>query len=70
MKISKGTTVYPSDLGQYNFHYPKMDDPYTLSMDIDVKVLHWIRYDKLTPVEVISPKNYLPYAVLWIKEPR
>ena len=69
MKIRKGTTVYPSDVGQYNFHYPRKSEPYVLSMDIDVKVLHWVRYDKLVPVEVTSPKNYLPYVVLWIEEP-
>ena len=69
MIIRKGTTVYPSERGHYNFHYPQKDRPYELSLDIEVKDLHWVRHDSLIPVEVISPKNYLPYVVLWIEEP-
>ena len=69
MRIRKGTTVYPSEHGHYNFQYPRTKDPYTLSMDIEVKDLHWVRHSDLIPVEVISPRDYLPYVVLWIEEP-
>jgi|21_taG_2_1085346.scaffolds.fasta_scaffold03266_10 hypothetical protein len=69
MILPKGTTVYPSERGHYNFHYPQKDKPYELSLDIQVKDLHWVRQDNMIPVEVISPKNYLPYVVLWIDPP-
>jgi len=69
MIIRKGTTVYPSERGHYNFHYPKKSDPYQLNIDIEVKSLPWIHEDGVTPVEVVSPQDYLPYVVLWIKEP-
>jgi len=69
MIIKKGSTVYPSERGHYNFHYPKIDEKYTLNMDIDVEVLHWRRPEGLIPVEVVSPKNYLPYTVLWTEKP-
>jgi hypothetical protein len=69
MILPKGTTVYPSERGHYNFHYPQKDNPYELSLDIQVKDLHWVRQDNMIPVEVISPKNYLPYVVLWVDQP-
>ena len=70
MIVRKGTTVYPSVKGEYNFHYPQIEDPHVLLMDIEVNRLHWaVRCDKI-PVKVCSPENYLPYSVLWIEMPR
>jgi len=70
MIIKKGTIVYPSKLGQYNFHYPQLESPLELTMDVEGKKLSWVSHNSaLYPLEVISPKGYLPYTVLWIKEP-
>jgi len=70
MIIKKGTTVYPSKLGQYNFHYPQLESPLELTMDVEGKKLSWVNHNSdLHPLEVVSPKGYLPYTVLWIKEP-
>lgn len=69
MIVRKGTTVYPSERGHYNFHYPKKTEPHVLLLDVQVKDLHWVRQGNMIPVEVISPKGYLPYVVLWIEEP-
>ena len=69
MILRKGTTVYPSARGHYNFYYPRKTSPYILSMDIEVKDLHWVRQGNMLPVEVVSPKDYLPYVVLWIEQP-
>ena len=68
--IKKGTLVYPSEIGQYNFYYPQIEKPHTLSMDIQVSKLHWAVRDNKTPVKVCSPENYIPYGVLWIEMPR
>ena len=71
MIIKKGTILYPSTLGQYNFHYPEVENPLELTMDIKVKLLSWVNHgSNLQPVEVVSPQDYLPYTVLWIKRPR
>jgi hypothetical protein len=67
--LKQGTTVYPSKLGHYNFHYPDLDTKYELTIDITVKDLHWIGYDNFIATEVISPEKYLPYVVIWIKKP-
>ena len=69
MILRKGTTVYPSDVGHYNFYYPRKAAPYVLTMDIQVKDLHWVRHGNMLPVEVVGPKGYLPYVVLWIDQP-
>tara|TARA_R100000995_G_scaffold24146_1_gene10400 strand:+ start:6588 stop:6815 length:228 start_codon:yes stop_codon:yes gene_type:complete len=70
MKIKKDTIVYPSTMGHYNFHYPKLDEEYVLTMDIEVSHLHWAESEGLFPVKIISPVNYLPYKVLWVSVPR
>ena len=68
--LRKGTVVYPSEIGEYNFHYPQTQDPYILTMDIQVSKLHWAVRDNKTPVKVCSPENYIPYSVLWLETPR
>ena len=30
MIVKKGTTVYPSVKGEYNFYYPQIEDPHIL----------------------------------------
>jgi len=69
MIIKKGTTVCPSKIGHNNFHYPDVSKEYVTSMDIEVSRLYWALRDDKTPVEVISPVDYLPYKVLWIELP-
>ena len=69
MIVKKGTTVYPSIKGEYNFHYPQIEDPYVLLMDIEVDRLHWAERDNKVAVKVCSPENYIPYSVLWLKMP-
>ena len=69
MTIKKGTTVYPSVKGEYNFHYPQIEMPHILTLEIQVKKLHWAVREGKTPVEVVSPENYLPYKVLWVELP-
>ena len=69
MIIKKGTTVYPSEIGQYNFHYPQNEDPYILTLDVKVDKLPWASRNNKTPVKVCSPENYLPYSVLWLETP-
>ena len=69
MVIKKGTTVYPSKLGYRNFHYPQNEVPYVLTLNIEVKTLHWSVREGKTPVKVVSPEDYLPYKVLWIELP-
>ena len=69
MIIKKGTTVYPSIKGEYNFHYPQIEDPYVLLMDIEVDRLHWAERDNKIPVKISSPEDYLPYSVLWLETP-
>ena len=69
MIVKKGTTVYPSEVGQYNFHYPQNEEPYVLAIDIQVSELHWSKRNNKTAVKVCSPKNYLPYSVLWLETP-
>jgi len=70
MIIKKGTTVYPSKLGQYNFHYPQLESPLELTMDIEGRSLSWVSHSsELHPLEVVSPKGYLPYTVLWVRTP-
>jgi hypothetical protein len=68
--LKKGTVVYSSVVGQYNFHYPQVKDPYILTMDIKVSRLHWATQEGLSPVKIISPINYIPYKVLWVSVPR
>ena len=70
MIVKKGTTVYPSEIGQYNFHYPQDKDPHILTLDVEVVKLHWAIRNNKTPVKVCSPENYLPYSVLWVEAPR
>ncbi len=69
MIVKKGTTVYPSVIGQYNFHYPNINDPFILSMNIEVEKLPWKTTSKKIPVKISSPENYLQYKVLWIELP-
>lgn len=69
MTIKKGTTVYPSKIGHYNFHYPNTNDPFTLTMNIEVEKLSWKTSTRKTPVKISSPENYLQYKVLWIELP-
>jgi len=69
MIIKKGTTVYPSVIGQYNFHYPNTNDPFILTMNIEVEKLTWKSTSKKVPVTISSPENYLQYKVLWIELP-
>ena len=69
MIIKKGTTVYPSEVGQYNFHYPLEEDPYILTLDVRVDKLHWASRNNKIAVKVCSPENYLPYSVLWLEMP-
>ena len=69
MIIKKGTTVYPSVIGQYNFHYPNNNDPFILTMNIEVEKLPWKSTSKKVPVTISSPENYLQYKVLWIELP-
>ena len=69
MNIKKGTTVYPSKIGHYNFHYPNTNDPFTLTMNIEVEKLSWKTSTRKTPVKISSPENYLRYKVLWIELP-
>ena len=67
--LKRGTIVYPSKLGYYNFHYPDLDNKYKLTMSIKVKDLHWVGYSEFIATEVIDPEGYLPYVVVWIKRP-
>ena len=69
MVIKKGTTVYPSEVGHNNFYYPHIDNPYILTMDIEVERIAWTPREEKYPVRVCSPENYLPYKVLWIELP-
>ena len=69
MIVKKGTTVYPSVIGQYNFHYPNTNDPFILTMNIEVEKLPWKSTSKKVPVTISSPENYLQYEVLWIELP-
>jgi len=69
MNINKGITVYPSKLGKYNFHYPDKNNPYILNINIKAEALPWVATGKCIPVKVISPSEYLPYEVLWVKSP-
>ena len=69
MIVRKGTTVYPSVIGQYNFHYPNTNDPFILTMNIEVEKLPWKSTSKKVPVTISSPENYLQYKVLWIELP-
>ena len=69
MTIKKGTTVYPSEIGQYNFHYPLEEDPHILTLDIKVDRLPWASRNNKIAVKVCSPENYLPYSVLWLETP-
>ena len=47
MLLKKGTVIYPSHIGYYNFHYPDIDKKFELMMDTTVKDLPWASYDKL-----------------------
>ena len=69
MIVKKGTTVYPSVIGQYNFHYPNTNDPFILTMNIEVEKLPWKSTSKKITVTISSPENYLQYKVLWIEQP-
>ena len=70
MIIKKGTTVYPSTFGHYNFQYPDTVNPYVLTIDITASVLPWTRASTgKIPVRIISPENYGQHKVLWIDEP-
>ena len=69
MIVKKGTTVYPSKIGYHNFHYPETEVSYVLTLDIEVKRLHWSVREGKTPVKVVSPEDYLPYKVLWVELP-
>ena len=68
-RLKQGTLVCPSKLGHYNFHYPDLDNALELARDITVKDLHWIGFDDFIATEVITPENYLPFVVIWIKKP-
>lgn len=70
MILKKGTTVYPSKLGQYNFHYPEVENPLQLTLNVETKQLSWVNHgSEFLPLEVVSPQGYFPYTVLWIKRP-
>jgi hypothetical protein len=68
MIINKGTKCHPSVIGHYNFFYPDFNKTYELSMSIEVKALTWKGFGDHRAYEIISPENYLPVKVLWIKE--
>jgi len=67
MTITKGTKCRPSVRGHYNFYYPDTNQEYELSMSIEVNRLSWTGYDGYKAFEIMSPKDYLPMKVLWIK---
>tara|TARA_R110002110_G_scaffold24292_1_gene91219 strand:- start:754 stop:966 length:213 start_codon:yes stop_codon:yes gene_type:complete len=69
MLLKKGTVIYPSHIGYYNFHYPDLHKKYELTIDTTVKDLPWAEYDNFIATQVVSPKDYLPYAVLWVEKP-
>ncbi len=70
MIVKKGTTVYPSVFGHYNFQYPDIENPYVLTVDITVSTLPWTTASTgKIPVSIISPENYVQHKVLWIDEP-
>jgi hypothetical protein len=68
MTIKKGTECHPSVRGHYNFFYPDFSKIYKLAMNVEVNALTWKGIDQYRAYEVISPENYLPVKVLWIKE--
>ena len=67
MIISKGTVCYGSITGEYNFYYPNLQNELVLNMTIEAAAMPWLKYDRLKAVRVISPENFLPYKILWIK---
>jgi hypothetical protein len=69
MNLNKGTTVCPSQLGQYNFHYPSENNFYVLDINIEVEPLPWISISGFIAVKVVSPVDYLPYKILWTRPP-
>ena len=68
MMINKGTICHPSVRGHYNFFYPDFNKIYELSMKIEVRALTWKEFNNHRAYEIISPENYLPVKVLWIKD--
>ena len=68
MVISKGTKCYPSEKGHYNFYYPNLNEVFELTMNIEASLLPWVGYRGYRAFKVVSPKNFLPIKVLWVKE--
>ena len=68
MIISKGTVCYGSIAGMYNFYYPDLKNELILDMTIEVARMPWVKYDRFEAVRVVSPENFLPYKILWIRD--
>ena len=67
MTLSKGITCYGSKKGHYNFYYPDVDCPYELNVSLEVIKLNWVGAAGFEAVKIVSPVDYLPVQVLWIK---
>ena len=67
MKIRKGTIVFLSEFGYYNFIYPKKNKSITLEEDSIVlkEIIGWIHDQNYLPF-LIKYKNEL--KTIWIKK--
>jgi len=69
MIIPKGTMCYGSKKGHYNFYYPNFDDKYETTLALEAARMPWISFDDHMPVRIVSPENFLPLSIVWIKLP-
>ena len=66
LNVPKGTTIYPSITGEYNFHYPNLDNPIVLTGELEVQLLHWKPQNNKNAFKVINSENPIQYVVIWM----
>lgn len=66
LNVPEGTIIYPSITGEYNFHYPNLENPIVLTGELEVQPLHWKSQNNKSAFKVINSENSIPYVVIWM----
>ncbi len=66
-KIPRGTPCYGSTKGHYNFYYPNFTYNYETTMALEATLMPWVCFDDPRAVKIVSPENYMPLQIVWIK---
>ena len=66
--LSKGTTWFASQTGEYNFYYPDFNRVYQTTVPTEVTRLNWLAPAGYIAVQVSHLTNHTPCKVLWLKE--